>query len=188
MTRVSISHAKYQFAETDLAGIVHFSWYFRYMEEAEHALWRAAGLSIAPAEATYGWPRVAAAFDYKSPLRFEDEFDVGVRIAKVSRRTIQYGFTLRRDTTVLGHGLLDRRVRDPGAGWRVDSDRGTRRHPRPLARCDVRRVMDCDDQSVLRPRAARTGCESCPRYAREADATFGITSPCPPRLRNSGWP
>jgi acyl-CoA thioester hydrolase len=95
-----------QFAETDLAGIVHFSWYFRYMEEAEHALWRAAGLSIAPAEATYGWPRVAAAFDYKSPLRFEDEFDVGVRIAKVSRRTIQYGFTLRRDTTVLGHGLL----------------------------------------------------------------------------------
>ena len=95
-----------QFAETDLAGIVHFSWYFRYMEEAEHALWRAAGLSIAPAAATYGWPRVAAAFDYKSPLRFEDEFDVGVRIAKVSRRTIQYGFTLRRETTVLGHGLL----------------------------------------------------------------------------------
>ena len=36
-----------QFAETDLAGIVHFSWMFRYMEEAEHALWRAAGLSIA---------------------------------------------------------------------------------------------------------------------------------------------
>ena len=95
-----------QFAETDLAGIVHFSWYFRYMEEAEHALWRAAGLSIAPGNATVGWPRVAAAFDYKSPLRFEDEFDVGVRIAKVSRRTIQYGFTLRRETTVLGHGLL----------------------------------------------------------------------------------
>ena len=36
-----------QFAETDLAGIVHFSTIFRYMEEAEHALWRAAGLTIA---------------------------------------------------------------------------------------------------------------------------------------------
>ena len=36
-----------QFAETDLAGIVHFSNIFRYMEEAEHALWRAAGLTIA---------------------------------------------------------------------------------------------------------------------------------------------
>ena len=32
-----------QFYETDLAGIVHFSWYPRYMEEAEHAMWRDAG-------------------------------------------------------------------------------------------------------------------------------------------------
>ncbi len=78
-----------QFAETDLAGIVHFSWYFRYMEEAEHALWRAAGLSISPQEPTVGWPRVAAAFDYKSPLRFEEMFQVAVRINAVSRRTLQ---------------------------------------------------------------------------------------------------
>ena len=34
-----------QFSETDLAGIAHFSAFFRFMEEAEHALWRAAGLS-----------------------------------------------------------------------------------------------------------------------------------------------
>ena len=36
------------FHETDMAGVVHFSCFFRYMEEAEHALWREAGLSIAP--------------------------------------------------------------------------------------------------------------------------------------------
>jgi acyl-CoA thioester hydrolase len=95
-----------QFAETDLAGIVHFSWYFRYMEEAEHALWRAAGLSISPAHATIVWPRVAAAFDYKSPLRFEDAFTVGVRISGVSRRTVQYGFTLRLGDTLVGFGRI----------------------------------------------------------------------------------
>jgi YbgC/YbaW family acyl-CoA thioester hydrolase len=95
-----------QFAETDLAGIVHFSFYFRYMEEAEHALWRAAGLSIAAPDAPVGWPRVAAAFDYKSPLRFEDEFDVHVRITSVSRRTIEYSFVIRRGTTVIGNGFL----------------------------------------------------------------------------------
>src|SRR5689334_6065032 len=39
-----------QFSETDMAGIVHFSAYFRFMEEAEHALWRAAGVSIGAAE------------------------------------------------------------------------------------------------------------------------------------------
>ena len=38
-----------KFHEIDSAGIVHFSSFFRYMEEAEHALWRAAGLSIAAA-------------------------------------------------------------------------------------------------------------------------------------------
>ena len=32
-----------QFYETDAAGIVHFSWYFRYMEEAELRAWREAG-------------------------------------------------------------------------------------------------------------------------------------------------
>jgi YbgC/YbaW family acyl-CoA thioester hydrolase len=95
-----------QFAETDMAGIVHFSRYFRFMEEAEHALWRAAGRSIAPADPVHGWPRVAAAFDYKRPLRFEDQFTVSVRISAVSRRTIQYGFELRRDLTFIGHGTI----------------------------------------------------------------------------------
>jgi YbgC/YbaW family acyl-CoA thioester hydrolase len=95
-----------QFCETDLAGIAHFSGYFRFMEEAEHALWRAAGLSIGAAEVTGGWPRVSAAFDYKSPLRFEEEFDVIVRIAAATRRSIQYGFTIVRGDTVIGTGTM----------------------------------------------------------------------------------
>ena len=53
-----------QFYETDAAGIVHFSWFFRYMEEAEHALWREAGLSIHPPDAEIGWPRVGAACEF----------------------------------------------------------------------------------------------------------------------------
>ena len=95
-----------QFAETDLAGIVHFTHFFRYMEEAEHALWRAAGLSIAKAGETTGWPRLAAAFDYKAPLRFEDEFHVFVRIANVSRRTLQYEFTLMLGEVLVGRGTI----------------------------------------------------------------------------------
>src|SRR4051794_1938674 len=47
------------FAETDLAGIVHFSTFFRYMEEAEHALWRAAGLPVFQTMNNAGWPRVS---------------------------------------------------------------------------------------------------------------------------------
>lgn len=95
-----------QFSETDLAGIAHFSAYFRFMEEAEHALWRAAGLSIGAAEVTGGWPRVAAAFDYKSPLRFEEEFEVIVSIADLTRRSIRYGFTITRGDLLVGTGTM----------------------------------------------------------------------------------
>jgi YbgC/YbaW family acyl-CoA thioester hydrolase len=95
-----------EFAETDMAGIVHFSMFFRYMEEAEHALWRAAGLSIArPGEKT-GWPRLSATFDFRNPLRFEDEFEVAVSIEKVTSRTIEYVFTVRRGDTFIGAGAI----------------------------------------------------------------------------------
>ena len=61
MPHAFVLRRRVHFYETDAAGIVHFSTFFRYMEEAEHALWRAAGLTVAPAGAEPGWPRVAAA-------------------------------------------------------------------------------------------------------------------------------
>jgi YbgC/YbaW family acyl-CoA thioester hydrolase len=94
------------FSETDMAGIVHFSMYFRYMEEAEHALWRAAGLKVDHIETTGGWPRVSATFDYKSPLRFDDEFDIAVRIGNVTRRSFRYDFTFTRGGDLVGNGFI----------------------------------------------------------------------------------
>jgi acyl-CoA thioesterase FadM len=76
------------------------------MEEAEHALWRAAGLTIARAGELTGWPRLAASFDFKAPLRFEDEFDVRVRLAEVTRRTLQYEFRIERGDTLVGRGSI----------------------------------------------------------------------------------
>ena len=95
-----------QFAETDLAGIVHFSMMFRYMEEAEHALWRAAGLTVAPAGSDIGWPRVSAACEFRNRLHFEDEFEVWVRIASIKTRTIDYEFTIVRGETVIAVGTM----------------------------------------------------------------------------------
>ncbi len=110
-----------QFAETDLAGMVHFANFFRYLEEAEHALWRAAGMTIDPpslvrnARASFGeagtaadlhWPRVSAAFDFKRPLRFEDEFEVHVSIGGVTARTIQYNHTITLGQTTVGIGTV----------------------------------------------------------------------------------
>lgn len=86
--------------------MVHFANFFRYMEEAEHALWRAAGMSIDSVSTTYKWPRVSAAFDFKRPLRFEDEFEIHVGIAGVSTRTIHYNHTIVRGDITVGVGTV----------------------------------------------------------------------------------
>lgn len=95
-----------QFYETDLAGIVHFSWYFRYMEEAEHALWRTAGLSVAPRGSEIGWARVSATCDFQRPLRFEEEFEVWIRVAAVTRKTIKYVCEVTRGDTKIAEGSM----------------------------------------------------------------------------------
>lgn len=95
-----------QFYETDAAGIVHFSWFFRYMEEAEHALWREAGLSIHPPDSPIGWPRVGAACEFHRPLKFEQEFDVTIRIAEITRRTIGYTCDITQDGQRIATGTL----------------------------------------------------------------------------------
>lgn len=105
-----------QFAECDSAGIVHFSRYFRFMEEAEHAMWRAVGLSIAPRGSDVGFPRVAASFDYQAPLQFEDEFDIRIQVVKKSDRVMGYRCVMTRDGVTLATGTMtivcvDRRAR-----------------------------------------------------------------------------
>jgi acyl-CoA thioester hydrolase len=95
-----------EFAETDLAGIVHFSMIFRYMEEAEHAMWRAAGLSIADRSSDLSWPRVAAACEFRNPLFFEDQFEVWVRLADPRTRALDYEFTIVRGETVIAVGTM----------------------------------------------------------------------------------
>jgi len=95
-----------QFHETDLAGIVHFSWYFKYMEEAEHALWRSVGMSIAPPDPTFGFPRVNATCDFKAPLKFEDEVEVHIAVERLGRRSIKYACTLKRGSDIVATGSM----------------------------------------------------------------------------------
>jgi acyl-CoA thioester hydrolase len=95
-----------QFSETDAAGIVHFSCFFRYMEDAEHALWRENGLRIHQADASIGWPRVAAAFEFHRALKFEQEFDVTIRVAEIGKRTISYTCEIAMDDKRVATGTL----------------------------------------------------------------------------------
>ena len=99
-------HRRVECADTDMAGVVHFSWIARYMEEAEHALWRAAGLSIVSRDSPLGFPRVAVSINFKAPLFFENEFDVLVRITAISARSISYSHTITRGDTTIATGTM----------------------------------------------------------------------------------
>ena len=81
-----------QFAETDMAGVAHFSNYFRMMEELEHAFWRSLGMSVhrGAEGVAEGWPRVAASCEYFAPVRFEDELDMRMRITAVGEKSMSY--------------------------------------------------------------------------------------------------
>lgn len=87
-----------EFADTDMAGIIHFASYFRYMEVTEHAFFRSLGFSIntRTAEFQVGWPRVHVSCDFKRPLRFEDEVEVHLRVREKREKSLTYEFIFRQ--------------------------------------------------------------------------------------------
>ena len=102
-----VLHRRVTFPETDASGIVHFSNFFKYVEEAEHAMWRSVGLTINERQHSgVGWPRVAASFEFKRPLRFEDEFEVHIRVAEKTKKTFRYAAELKKDGEVIAIGSL----------------------------------------------------------------------------------
>ena len=81
-----------QFSETDLAGVVHFSNFFRWMEEVEHAFFRSLGLRVSMQHdgMHVGWPRVSTSCEYSAPARFEDEVALKMTITKLGERSMTY--------------------------------------------------------------------------------------------------
>ena len=87
-----------EFSDTDMAGIVHHAVFFRYMESAEHAFFRSLGLSIVPRKTgpPVGWPRVHSECDFSAPLRFEDEVEIHLLVAKKKSKALTYAFRLHK--------------------------------------------------------------------------------------------
>ncbi len=77
-----------------MAGIVHYSNFFRFMETAEHGFYRSLGFSVTldQFDPPLGFPRVHAACDYKKPLRFEDLVEVHLLVKEKRSRVLTYFF------------------------------------------------------------------------------------------------
>ena len=105
-------HRTVAFADTDMAGIVHFSNFLRYCEAAESALFAELGIPIIEEvkPGLYrGWPRVEVSCRYRAPLRFPEPFRVEIEVESVEIKRVR---------------LIGRIYREP---------EGTR----PVARCET---------------------------------------------------
>lgn len=101
-----------EFAETDMAGIMHFSNYFRWMEACETAFLRSLGLplvSFVPGQVV-GWPRVSAKCDFRAPLRFGDTVEVRLYVKEIRTRAVVFLFQFRK----LSKGKLEPDVLSQG--------------------------------------------------------------------------
>jgi YbgC/YbaW family acyl-CoA thioester hydrolase len=82
------------FGDTDMAGIVHFANFFRFMESAETEFLMSLDLSVTgrDAEGRWGLPRVAASCDYYKPARFMDVLTITVTVERIGTKSITYRF------------------------------------------------------------------------------------------------
>ena len=87
--------------DTDAGGRIHFTAAFRWAELTETALMRRLGVLDA------GWgdyPRRKVEAEYLKVLRFEDEFELRLRVDAVGRTSITYGWEILRDGEVCIRG------------------------------------------------------------------------------------
>src|SRR5579884_1256912 len=97
-----------EFADTDMAGIVHFANFFRFMEAAEQEFLRSRGLSVSLEweGQPIGFPRVSASCDYLKPARFEDVLTVAVRIERLGQKSVTYAFEFSLGGALVARGQM----------------------------------------------------------------------------------
>jgi YbgC/YbaW family acyl-CoA thioester hydrolase len=112
-----------EFADTDMAGIVHFANFFRFMEAAEVEFLRSRGLSVAMVleGERVSFPRVSASCDYLRPVSFEDVLDVAVRLHKIGRKSVTYAFEFSKGGEVVARGQVSSVCCRIGTGLRLEA-------------------------------------------------------------------
>ena len=97
-----------EFHDTDMAGIVHFSNFFRYMEFAEQEFLRSRGLSVAMEweGEPIGFPRVSATCDYVKPARFDEVLEITVSVDRLGSKSVAYAFEFSRAGEVIARGKV----------------------------------------------------------------------------------
>ncbi len=95
-----------EFADTDMAGIVHFSRYTVFMETAEHEFLKSIGTDIHFERDgdILSWPRVSISCDYIRPSYYGEELEIVVTVTRRGAKSVTYGFSFLRDGEEVARG------------------------------------------------------------------------------------
>jgi YbgC/YbaW family acyl-CoA thioester hydrolase len=89
-----------EFHETDAAGLMHFSNFYRWMEVCEHEWFRTTSLAMMDVSAEgvrRGWPRREASCNFLRPLRCGDLVRVRGTVEAVGDSSLTYEFVFEKD-------------------------------------------------------------------------------------------
>ncbi|MEP3480470.1 MAG: thioesterase family protein [Fuerstiella sp.] len=98
-----------EFCETDMAGIVHFSNFYRWMEQVEHAYFRSLDLTIVnhqPDGQTFGWPRVSCSCRFEAPARYNDVLTVKLYVQRIGVKSLTFEVHIFNGDVRLAKGIM----------------------------------------------------------------------------------
>ncbi len=99
-----------RWVDTDVAGVMHYSNYFRYFEACEQDFYHSHGKTLDQLRKKYGilLPRVEAHCKYRTACRYDDLVEVELTVREVAEKTITYDFRMvrKQDGKVAAEGYL----------------------------------------------------------------------------------
>jgi YbgC/YbaW family acyl-CoA thioester hydrolase len=104
-----VTSRRVEFMDTDMAGIVHFTNFFRYMEQAEAEFFRSRGHSLVspqPDGSNVGWPRVSASASFRTPVYYNEVIEVRIFVRRRGFKSLTLHFEFWRDQLLLATGQI----------------------------------------------------------------------------------
>jgi acyl-CoA thioester hydrolase len=113
--------------DTDAAGVVHYSNYFRFFERAEEEFYRHLGFDFTNFKERGLWfPRVEASCQYKKPARYSDLLVVEVSVEDLKEKSVKLGFKVvnekSEDLLAFGYLVIVAADKQTGRATRIPAD------------------------------------------------------------------
>lgn len=106
MPRVTQSHFRVRYAETDQMGMAYYANYFVWMEIGRTEFCRECGFRYADLEREEHafLPVAEADCRYLAPARYDDDVVVETQIARLNRRIVEFSYKIKSKHTLLAEG------------------------------------------------------------------------------------